>query len=81
MLIDQCIIQPASKKLPPAIDQNKYREPKQDKCRVRGIGTFCSILNVYTKFPSSELRKLCRKRDRKIVRAREDGEHEENKAF
>jgi hypothetical protein len=31
MIIDQCLAQPSSEKLPPVADGNKHRDPEADK--------------------------------------------------
>ena len=40
ILIDQCLVRPLSKKLPPSADRNKYRDPQTDSTqRVRNLRT------------------------------------------
>lgn len=54
--------------LPPATDQNKYRDPQSDmKQRVRDFGTFKNTKwNVSIKSLPSELRKPCRRGGRRF---------------
>jgi hypothetical protein len=33
LLIDQCLAQPSSEKVPPAADGKRYRDPRLDICR------------------------------------------------
>lgn len=69
---DKCIPQPSSEKLHRAIDGNKYGDSKLNNVqRVKEFTMIRSKGNVFIKLLSSELRKLCRKGSRKIVRVRE----------
>lgn len=82
MLIDQCLAQSSSEKLPPAAYGNKYRDPEPDHVqKVRDLEH--SVLNGISPitFHPSWLREPCGRETRKIVRARGDEGHQGNKVF
>ena len=56
-LIDQCLPQPLSEKLPPAADGTKYRDPQSDiMLKVRDFGTLITERAVFIEsFPSGLL--------------------------
>ena len=57
-LIEQCLAQPSSEKLPPAAGGNKYRDPQSDMMqRVKDLGTLSPKWDIPIKF-SSELLSL-----------------------
>lgn len=70
MLIDQCLVQQSSKKLPSALDGNKFRDRQPDiRQEVRDLRTLSHKWDVPNKSLSSELRELPRKEDKRSVRA------------
>lgn len=78
----QLPFQSSSEMLLPATDGNKYRDPKPHITqRAAEIGILSPISNVYNKSLPSRLREPCRRRGKKSLRARGDGEHPKNKAL
>jgi hypothetical protein len=80
--MEQGLVQSSSEKLPPAGDGNKYRDPQLDnEQRVRVRGKLSTKWDVTIISIPSGLREPCRRGDRKIVRAREDGGQQGNRTF
>jgi hypothetical protein len=80
LYLGQCLAQPSSEKLPPAIDWNTETH-SWTMCRECGTSEH-SLQMVYPiKLLSSGLRESCGREGGKIVRAREDGGHQGNKAL
>lgn len=78
ILIDQCLAQLSSEKLPPVASGNKHRDPHQTLCIVRDLETHSSKWDVFITSLPLKLREPCG-RDRKYVKVRRDAGHQDNK--
>lgn len=66
---DLYLAQPISDKLPPATDENKYRDPQPDNMqRVKDLGTLSPKMEGSIKFFLAGTRKLCGRGGRKSVK-------------
>lgn len=80
VFVNQCLAQSSLRKFLPTVDTTKYRgSPLDNMQKVRCLKTHIATQDVFIKFFHSEIRELCGRGGRKIIRAKGNGRHQGNK--